>query len=199
MSQNQTVKTIAEADLLRANVYRLLARALSAPADEQFLGVLRGMSGDGTDLGTAFDALRGAASAATVADAQDEYQDLFIGIGRGELVPYGSYYLTGFLNEKPLARLRNDMAPLGIARAEDRKEPEDHAGALCEMMAGLIDGSFAGPASLATQKDFFTKHLGSWMPHFFRDLEKAKNAKLLKPIGSIGRIFMEIEDAAFEM
>jgi TorA maturation chaperone TorD len=199
LTKNQTINSIAEADLLRANVYRLLARALSLPADSSFLTVLRDMEGDDTELGSAFGELRNAAVATTVEEAGEEYQNLFIGVGRGELIPYGSYYLTGFLNEKPLARLRADMAPLGIARSDGRKEPEDHAGSLAEMMAGLIDGTFGEPASLAAQKDFFNKHVGSWMPHFFRDLEKAKNAQLLKPVGTIGAIFMEIEEAAFDM
>jgi TorA maturation chaperone TorD len=199
LTQNQTVVAVPEADILRSNVYRLLARSLSAPADESFLNILRNLSGDDTDLGTAFSALRGAAMNSSVATAGEEYQNLFIGIGRGELVPYGSYYLTGFLHEKPLARLREDMVPLGIARAEDRKEPEDHAGALMEMMAGLIDGTFGDPAPVGAQRDFFAKHVGSWMPHFFKDLEGAKNATLLKPVGTIGRIFMEIEETAFEM
>ena len=199
MTRNQTASTVPEADLLRANVYRLLARALSAPADDSFLGILRGLTGDDSEMGEAFAALRNIAAGMSAGEARDEYQVLFIGIGRGELVPYGSYYLTGFLNEKPLARLRNDMAPLGIARAEGHKEPEDHAGARCEMMAGLIDGTFGEPCSIATQKEFFEKHVGSWMPHFFRDLEGAKSAKLFRPVGTIGRVFMEIEEAAFEM
>lgn len=191
--------SIADADLLRVNVYRLLARLLSAPADDAILKLLREMSGDSTDLGSAFGELRAVAADTSVEQAREEYQDLFIGIGRGELVPYGSYYLTGFLNEKPLARLRNDMAPLGIARADDRKEPEDHAGALMEMMAGLIDGTFGDPAPLRAQREFFDKHVASWTPHFFSDLEKAKNARLYKPVGRIGALFMEIERAAFEM
>lgn len=200
MNQNQTkAAPIQDADLLRVNVYRLLARLLSSPADQPLLEILRNMGGDSTDLGQAFGALRDAAGETSVAEAEEEYQDLFIGIGRGELVPYASYYLTGFLNEKPLARLRADMAPLGIARADDVREPEDHAGALMDMMAGLIDGSFGEPASLETQRAFFDKHVWSWMPHFFSDLEAARNARLLKPAGTIGSIFMGIEKAAFEM
>jgi TorA maturation chaperone TorD len=190
---------VPEHDHLRANVYRLLARLLAAPADAQLMAALQALTGDDTDLGTAFGELSATAGAINVADARQEYQDLFIGVGRGELVPYGSYYLTGFLNEKPLARLRNDMAPLGIARSADTKEPEDHAGALMDMMAGLIDGSFGSPQPLAVQKDFFAKHVGSWTPHFFADLEKAKSARLFRPVGRIGVLFMEIEEAAFAM
>ena len=197
--QTRTAEVVHEADVLRSNVYRLLARGLTAPADAEFLSLLRGLSGDETDLGRSFAALNEAARISDVASAAEEYQNLFIGIGRGELVPYGSYYLTGFLHEKPLARLRGDMATLGIERADGVKEPEDHAGALLEMMAGLIIGEFGEPAAIAAQKEFFDKHLASWMPHFFRDLENAESAELFRPMGTIGRLFIEIEEAAFEM
>lgn len=188
-----------EADLLRANLYRLLARLLSRPADADMLDKLRSLDGDDSELGQAFAALRDAASAISVEEAAQEYHDLFIGIGRGELLPYASYYLTGFLNEKPLARLRADMAPLGIARADDVREPEDHAGALMDMMAGLIDGTFGKPSPLAAQRAFFEKHVAPWTPRFFADLEKAEKARLYKPVGTIGGLFMQIEKAAFEM
>jgi TorA maturation chaperone TorD len=190
---------IPEHDRLRANVYRLLARLLAAPVDAGLLSTLQGLSGDDTDLGAAFGELASVAGEVSVAEARQEYQDLFIGVGRGELVPYGSYYLTGFLNEKPLARLRNDMAPLGIARTPDTKEPEDHAGALMDMMAGLIDGAFGAPQPVAVQKEFFGKHVGVWAPHFFSDLQKAKAARLFRPVGRIGELFLEIEEAAFAM
>lgn len=193
------VDQVAEHDHLRANVYRLLARLLAAPADAELLMTLRALTGDETDLGMAFGDLAALAGELSLAEARQEYQDLFIGVGRGELVPYGSYYLTGFLNEKPLARLRNDMAPLGIARSAGTKEPEDHAGALMDMMAGLIDGSFGAPQPLDVQQRFFAKHVGSWTPHFFADLQKANSARLFRPVGRIGKLFMEIEEAAFAM
>ena len=146
-------------DEQRGQLYRLLARLLAAPPDQALLDVAAGLTGDDTPLGRGLAALAVRAAQATPAAAADEYGDLFIGIGRGELVPYASYYLTGFLNEKPLARLRGEMARLGIARADHVKEPEDHIAALCEMMAGLIDGSFGEPAPLATQRRFFDGHL----------------------------------------
>ena len=189
----------AEAEALRANLYRLLARLLARPADEALLAMLQGLSGDDSPLGRGIGDLAGAARAISLAAAREEYQELFIGVGRGELVPYGSYYLTGFLNEKPLARLRSDMVPLGIARSEDSRDPEDHAGALMEMMAGLIDGSFGQVQPLAVQKDFFLKHVGSWAGHFFADLETNRTARLYRPVGTIGRQFMAIEESGFDM
>lgn len=190
---------IAEEDRLRAQLYRLLATLLADIPGERTLGRASGLGGDESELGQALSALGSAARAATPTSIDDEYHDLFIGVGRGELMPYGSYYLTGYVYDKPLARLREDMSRLGIARADDVKEPEDHIAALCEMMAGLIEGAFGAPAALAEQRRFFDTHLGPWASRFFADLEAAKTSNFYMPVGRVGRIFMDIEATAFEM
>jgi TorA maturation chaperone TorD len=191
--------TLDSEDVLRAQVYRLLARLLAAPPDQALLDVAADLKGDETALGQGFRRLAAEAARATPAAATEEYFDLFIGIGRGELVPYASYYLTGFLNEKPLARLRGEMAELGIARVAEVKEPEDHIAALCEMMAGLIEGIFGAPAALSAQRRFFERHLAPWAAQFFTDLETAQAAMLYAPVGAVGRAFMAIETTAFAM
>jgi TorA maturation chaperone TorD len=191
------VDDILPEERLRAHQYQLLARFLAAPPDAALLDLAAGFTGDDTDLGRALAELALRAGRATPEVASREYHDLFIGIGRGELVPYASYYLTGFLNEKPLAKLRGDMARLGIARAETVKEPEDHIAALCEMIAGLITGAFGVPLDLAGQRAFFDRHLAPWAPVFFEDLEKARSAWLYAPVGTLGRVFMGIEKTAF--
>jgi TorA maturation chaperone TorD len=191
------VDGILPEERLRAHQYQLLARFLAAPPDAALLELAAGFTGDDTDLGRALAELALRAGRATPEAASREYHDLFIGIGRGELVPYASYYLTGFLNEKPLAKLRGDMARLGIARAEAVKEPEDHIAALCEMIAGLITGAFGAPLDLAGQQAFFDRHLAPWAPVFFEDLEKARSAWLYAPVGTLGRVFMGIEKTAF--
>lgn len=190
---------IADEDRLRAHWYALLARLLTASPDQGTLDFMRGLRGDETQLGSAVSALAAAARAATPARAEQEYFDLFVGVGQGELLPYGSYYLTGFLNEKPLADLRADMSELGIARVNQVREPEDHIASLCEIMAGLITGAFGAPVSLAQQQEFFARHIGSWAPRFFEDLEAARSAALYMPVGTIGKIFMAIESQGFEM
>ena len=190
---------VSEEDQLRAGWYALLAQLLSAEPSEATLRMMRGLSGDESDLGQGIKALAAAARGITLDAANQEYFDLFIGLGQGELLPYASYYLTGFLNEKPLARLRGDMARLHIARAEEVSEPEDHIAALCEMMAGLIGGSFGEPADLEEQRKFFDTHIGCWAPRFFEDLQAAQSAVLYMPVGTLGRSFMEIERQAFEM
>jgi TorA maturation chaperone TorD len=195
----QPVKELPEEEQLRAGQYRLLARLLASEADHSVLRRLCGLAGDASPLGAGLVELARVAPRITPAAARAEYGALFIGLGRGELLPYASYYLTGFLNEKPLALLRQDMARLGIARAQDVKEPEDHIAAICEMMAGLIEGSFGAPADLGTQRQFFDRHLASWADTFFADLEGARAAVLYAPVGTIGRAFMEIERTAFDM
>lgn len=190
---------IIEEDLLRAHVYRLLAKLMRAGPDQDTLNKLTNLNGDETELGQAIGTLAKVAGKVTAAEAAEEYQDLFIGVGRGELLPYGSYYLTGFLNEKPLAKLRNDMSAIGIERRDAVNEPEDHIAALCEMMAGLVTGEFGEPLDLAGQKTFFDTHVAPWASHFFADLEAAKASKLYASIGSIGRAFIAIETEAFRM
>jgi TorA maturation chaperone TorD len=190
---------IAEEDQLRAQWYALLARFLSAPPDAGTLEVARALVGDDTDLGKGVKTLAAAARAATVEAVDEEYFDLFIGVGQGELLPYTSYYLTGFLNEKPLAVLRQDMAELGIGRLEDVKEPEDHIASLCEMMAGMITGAFGAPVDLDRQRAFFDRHIGCWAPRFFEDLQAARSALFYMPVGMIGSVFMSVESQAFRM
>ena len=197
--QMETSSTLAEEEILRARLYGLLARFFAAPPDIEVLAMAAELGGDETEFGQAVANFAELAGKVDVAAAAREYHDLFIGVGRGELLPYASYYLPGFLHEKPLAKLRQDMARLGIERAEDVKEPEDHLAAICEMMNGLILGEFGTPAPLAAQREFFDTHLLSWAGHFFEDLETAKNSALYAALGSVGRTFMAIETTAVEM
>ncbi len=191
--------TLAEEDVARTQLYRLLARLLARPASGDEFAFVQGMTGDETDLGRQIALLAEAARRAEPDEIPHEYHDLFIGLGRGELVPFGSYYLTGFLHEKPLARLRHDMAELGIERDPSVKEPEDHIAALMDMMAGLIRGEFGEAAPLDRQREFFHAHIGPWAKHFFRDLEGARSSAFYAAVGGVGRVFMDIEEVAFSM
>ncbi|RNF34577.1 molecular chaperone TorD [Paracoccus methylarcula] len=190
---------IAEEDRLRADLYNFLGLVLARPPDAALLPQIAGLTGDDSEIGRATIALAKLARRTGQATVEAEYNRLFIGLGRGELLPYASYYLTGFLNEKPLAMLRRDMAAQGLARAENVFEPEDNIASLMEMMGALISGQFSAPADLATQGDFFNRHIAPWAAHFFTDLEAAGNAVFYAPVGRIGRAFMEIEAEAFRM
>ena len=190
---------VASEDRLRADLYNFMGLILSAPPDQILLDQCASLSGDESDLGKAIAALSRVAKVTKPKSVQSEFNALFIGLGRGELLPYASYYLTGFLNEKPLAVLRNDMAQRGMTRAQNVFEPEDNIASLMEMMAGMIVGRFGTPASIDDQKQFFNKHIAPWAGHFFTDLEGAKNSVLYASVGSVGRAFMEIEREAFRM
>jgi TorA maturation chaperone TorD len=168
---------------------------LSAPPSKRLLDRLAALTGDATPLGRAHAALADAAASAIAAQVEREYFDLFVGLGRGELLPYASYYLTGFLNERPLSRLRADLTSLGIERIANNSEPEDHAAILCEIMSGLADGSFN--ASSEVQHAFFEKHVSPWMGRLFADMESAGNVHFYRTVGAVGRTFMEIETEAF--
>ena len=188
---------VEDVDAARSQEYALLSVLLRRVPDAVLLGRLGTLRGDPSPLGTAHAALGGAAAATNVDRVEREFFDLFIGIGRGELLPYGSFYLTGFLNERPLARLRDDLARLGIERVEGEVEPEDHAAVLCEIMAGWAGGRFKGPASAG--RELFEKHLTPWIGRFFADLEHAQAADLYRRVGTVGRMFMEIENEAFAL
>lgn len=191
--------SVTPEDQLRAQVYRLLAGFLSSSPDTEGLQTAASLTGDESEFGVAINNFSQIAQKIEPTAADTEFHDLFIGVTRGELLPYGSYYQTGFLNEKPLANLRRDMARLGVERIGNLNEPEDHIASVLEMMAGFIDGAYNAPLTLDQQKQFFAPHINSWAPLFFADLESAKNSVLYAPLGTIGRLFMKIEQEGFEM
>jgi TorA maturation chaperone TorD len=184
-------------DVARAQQYALLAALLARAPDASLLSSLASLKADASPLGLAYAALAEAAGATSVERAEREYFNLFIGLGRGELLPYGSYYLTGFLHERPLARLRADLVQLGIERSQGNIEPEDHVAILCEIMAGLASGRFPAPAG--SDRELFEKHLAPWIGRFFADLERAEAADFYRSVGTLGRVFVDIESEAFAL
>lgn len=186
-------------DMLRADMYGFLANLLRCEPSNELLKTVASIQGDPSAIGSATSVLATLASKLSGDEIRDEYMRLFIGVGRGEILPYASYYLTGFLNDKPLANLRNDMAELGIERAEGVKDPEDHIASLFDIMGGMIRGTFGVPTDLATQAKFFTKHIEPWAPVLMQDIEAAKQAVFYAPVGTIGQAFMDIESTAFDM
>jgi TorA maturation chaperone TorD len=203
MTVNATIEMdqqpIAPEDQVRASLYALLGNLLLQVPDQTTLDQLAALEGEAGDVGSAIDTLSQIAKSMTPASIEREYNMLFIGVGRGEVLPYASYYLTGFLHEKPLADLRGKMRELGIQRKKGISEPEDHVGALCEMMAGMISGAFGQSMPLQTQKEFFNAHIAPWAAHCFSDLEKAESAVLYAPVGSLGRLLVGIEQESFRI
>jgi TorA maturation chaperone TorD len=180
-----------EVDAARAQEYALLSVLLARAPDAVMLARLAGLRGDASPLGLAHIALAEAAATTGVEAVEREFFDLFIGIGRGELLPYGSYYLSGFLHERPLARLREFLARIGVERSSGQTEPEDHTAILCEIMARLVSRELG--ASTSAEGELFEKHVAPWMGRFFSDLEHAKHAGFYRHVGALGRVFLGIE------
>lgn len=188
---------VDEVDHGRAQLYDLLAVLLGRAPQADLLGILGGLEGDGSTLGQPVEALAQASRATNPKGIAREYHDLFVGVGRGELLPYASYYRTGFLNERPLARVRDDLRELGIERDPAMTEPEDHLAILLDCMAGLVSGRIE--AEPDTARAFFGRHIEPWAGRFFGDLERAKAARFYRAVGGLGRAFVEIETQAFAM
>jgi TorA maturation chaperone TorD len=196
-SAGKPTREVDEVDAARSREYALLAVLLMRAPDQPLLDQLASLGADASPLGVAQAALTEAARRADANRVEREYFDLFTGLGRGGLLPYGSYYLTGFLHERPLARLRECLERLGIERAPGQPEPEDHAAILCEIMAGLISGRLAAPES--AERELFEWHVLPWMSRFFSDLERGEAADFYRAVGTLGRVFIEIEAEAFAL
>ena len=196
-SQSRSGPAIDPIDTARSEQYSFVARILAAPPDAALLEQIATLRGDGSAMGKAFDSMAEAAAQADADSVSREYFELFVGVGRGELLPYGSFYQTGFLNERPLADLRRDLAALGVARAEGRHEPEDHIALLFEVMANIASGEI--DMTPEAQSEFFKRHIAPWATQFFDDLEIAPSARFYRPLAEIGRLLIDIESRAFAL
>lgn len=191
--ENSEVPAAAfDAAALRANTYSLLARLLRATPDNELLALLSTLDTDvetENALELSWQQLKHSAACASPDELDDEFHALFIGLGHGEVIPYGSWYQTGYLMDKPLAKLRQDLKMLGIVRQSQTYEPEDHIAAECECMALLIDNG----ADHDTQQKFFREHLHGWLPRCFVDIEHAPSARFYQAVAQLGQHFFEVE------
>lgn len=197
MEQLMTNQPQHEQSLLRIEIYGMLAHLLRKAPDENVLNWLAELDVEDaqhqtTEMAAAWPLLKLAAQKANLIAVEEEYQDLFIGIGRGEIVPFGSWYLTGSLMEMPLAHLRRDLAQLGFQRDESVKEPEDHIAALLEVMAMLV-----AEGDEYLQKTFFNRHIATWFEKFCADLKAADNALFYCAVGELALQFLTVEKTRF--
>lgn len=198
IEQNHSVQ-IDEEQQYRAAAYALIGALLRHSPDRAMLQHLSALPGeetlDGDDLMLSMSMLGLSARVHTPETIEDEYHNLFIGLGKGEIVPYASWYLTGFLMEKPLSELRDDLDLLGYERSEETSEPEDHAAALCEVISCLIgEGN-----DIDKQRHFFQRHIVNWIAPFFNDLSEAQSAVFYKAVGRFGKAFIAFENEYFSM
>lgn len=187
----------------RADVYGLLARLLYAPADAELLLKLRMAQTEAPAAGGILeDAWRHLVETARTLDDErlrDEYDALFGGLGKPEVYLFGSHYLTGFLNEKPLVRLRADLAELGLGRDEQMPETEDHIAYLFEVMRYLIAGDDAAVANLASQRRFFQDHIQPWVNDMCDAISAHPRARFYAAVGEFTRSFTSVESQGFDM
>lgn len=181
-----------ESAVWRAQSYALFANLLAASPDQQLLTNIAALqvTDEGNELEAGWQPLIAAAAKADAEQLKSEYQKVFIGLSQGEVIPYGSYYQTGFLHEKPLALLRADLALLGLSRQQEKKEPEDHIAAQCDVMRLLLSAS---GTPIVTAESFFNRHLAPWAEKFFIDIQKAKSATFYSAVGQLGIQFIRHE------
>lgn len=178
---------------LRADIYLLIASLIRQQPNAELLSWLSELetSDSQDEMSKAWSMLKQSAKTNSAEQISDEYQNLFIGIGRGEVVPFASWHLTGSLMEKPLAAIRQDLLKLGFERNEHTKEPEDHIAALCEVMAMLNE------SPLETQREFFNAHIAAWQHKIIDQIESAKSAQFYLSVASLMKAFFNYEQVSF--
>ncbi len=196
-----------EEDVARADLYGLLATLFYQAPDDDLLHRIAASAAYGTGseapdsaaLTQAWDELVRVASSSTAQEWADEYQELFIGIGKPEVFLYGSYYQSGFLNEKPLVRLRDSLKELGLEAAENITESEDHIASLCEVMRYLIAGDDLAIANLTQQKKFFDDHMRPWVQDLCDAIDSHPNVRHYRSVAMLAKAFFEVEACAMDM
>jgi TorA maturation chaperone TorD len=190
-------------ELARAELYGILARLWIAPPDEALLAEFRVAVTEAPQPGGllegAWQALVGALRATDAARAAEEYDALFGGVGKPEVFLYASYYLSGFLNDRPLATLRGDLQRLGLTRDEARAETEDHVAYLFEVMRWLIAGDDVATCNLEQQRRFFRAHLQTWVEAMCDAVAAHPRADTWRALAECTRVFVQVETQAFDM
>lgn len=201
--QAQLVSSTLDEETARAEVYGLLAALYyAAPTaelhDNMRLAVTEAPA-PGAVLESSWSELVAATRAQSLADIRQEYDTLFGGVGKPEVYLFGSHYLSGFLNEKPLAALRTDIAALGLARDEAMSETEDHVAYLCEVMRYLIAGDDVEVANLTRQREFFAQHVQPWVPLMCEALMQHPKARFYSTLAAFTQAFIGVESQGFDM
>ena len=187
----------------RAELYGVLALLYYAAPSPELITRLSAAATEAPAAGALLEepwrVLVGMARSLPVGAIAQEFDALFGGIGKPEVYLYGSHFLSGFLNEKPLARLRTDLAALGLARDDAMSETEDHVACLCEVMRYLIAGDDVAVANLSRQREFFSQHLQPWVGRMCADIEQHPRARFYAALAGLTRAFMDVEAQGFDM
>lgn len=203
MNPEVPVSSALDEETARAEVYGLIAQLFYAPPAHELLEAIRvaptEAPASGAFLEEPWRELVGAARDQSTDDIAQEYDALFGGVGKPELYLFGSHYLSGFLNEKPLARLRTDLAALGLDRDEQMPETEDHISYLCEVMRYLIAGDDVAVANLSRQSEFFAAHVQPWAQQMCEALAAHPRAAFYRSLANFTSAFLQVEAQGFDM
>jgi len=197
------VSSALDEETARAEVYGLLAALYYAPPDHELLAQLRVAVTEAPAAGGFLEEpwrqLVGVTRELDDQQVANEYDTLFGGVGKPEIYLFGSHYLSGFLNEKPLAQLRSDLAALGLSRDETMPETEDHIAYLCEVMRYLIAGDDVEVANLTQQQKFFGAHVQTWVPAMCDAISAHPRARFYAALAEFTRAFVSVESQGFDM
>lgn len=203
MSQTFAASSALDEEVARAEVYGLLARLWYAAPDAELLQAFQVAPTEAPAAGSFLEEpwrqLVGIARDTSLGAAREEYDSLFGGIGKPDIYLFGSHYLSGFLNDKPLVQLRNDLDRLGLARTEATNETEDHIACLFELMRYLIAGDDVEVANLTQQQAIFSKHIQPLLPALCLAVSEHPKARFYAALAVFTRAFGEVETQAFDM
>jgi TorA maturation chaperone TorD len=203
MMERIPVSSTLDEETARAEVYGLLAALYYAPPSAELMSQLRVAVTEAPAAGAFLEeSWRGVVAAARELGDQQvvaEFDELFGGVGKPEVMLFGSHYLSGFLNEKPLAQLRSDLAELGLARDESMPETEDHVAYVCEVMRYLIAGDDVAVANLTRQRAFFAAHVQTWVPQMCDALAAHPKARFYAALAGFTNAFIGVEAQGFDM
>ena len=203
MNEPIPVSSALDEETARAEVYGLLAALYYAPPSAELLAQLRVAVTEAPAAGGFLEEpwrqFVGAAREYSDAQITSEYDALFGGVGKPEVFLFGSYYLSGFLNEKPLAALRGDLAALGLARDEALPETEDHFACICEVMRYLIAGDDVEIANLTQQQKFFSTHVQPWVPAMCEAISAHPKARFYAALAGFTAAFISVETQGFDL
>ena len=203
MTQDLPTTSALDEETARAEIYGLLAQLYFAPPPPELMSALRvavtQAPAQGAFLEEPWRAVVAAARAVSDEEAAEEYDALFGGVGKPEVYLFGSHYVSGFLNEKPLARLRETLAQMGLARDESVGETEDHVACVFEVMRYLIAGDDVAVANLTKQNEFFSAHVQPWAPRLCDAIAAHPRARFYAAVAEFTRAFLSVEAQGFDM
>ena len=197
------IPSTLDEETARAEIYGLLAALFYTAPTPALWDNLRAAVTEAPAAGALLEASWGevvaTAHTMSVEEVAEEYDALFGGVGKPAVYLYGSHYLSGFLNEKPLAALRGDLAALGLDRGDEMSETEDHYAYVCEVMRYLIAGEDVEVANLTRQREFFTRHLQPWALTLCEAISAQPKARFYKSLASFTQSFTNVESQGFDM